>query len=227
MTFSVKATAAAVVFALAIVCQSAGAKNACETNSPVTLATALKLGTEKLTKITGESECGQDFAARLYATAKRIETEHALARRDLELVLQLDVWREALSKCRVGSWDLAYYYHGGGTMWGHGAARDCAPLEDFLAGLAKRLPFADGKGSVKAAKQIDDAIAFIKKIKPHGEDAESTEGSKAQFHAEVEQVTGYWDHLRYLIKEIPADEAKRIVAIAGDSLRWLRDDEGR
>ena len=39
---------------------------------------------------------------------------------------------------------------------------DVAEVEDFLAALSGRLPLAEGKGDPKAAKQIDDTVAFLK-----------------------------------------------------------------
>jgi hypothetical protein len=227
MKLSVKSTVIIIGFALIGGCRPGNTENVEDKRVPVTLATALKLGPDKLTKVIDEhqSEAGKDWAAKLYATAKRIETEHALAQRDLELVLQLNVWREALADCRVGSCNLARTYFSGGTMYGHGARRDCAALEDFLAGLAKRLPLAEGKGSTKAAKQIDDAIAYIKNLDPaHGEDSESIERAKVRLPAEVEGVTEYWDHLKDLIKDIPEAEANKIADFAVKSLRWLKDE---
>jgi hypothetical protein len=226
MKISVTLIVITIGFALACGCRSGDTENAEDKRVPVTLDTALKLGSWQLTKVVdvGESEAGQDLAARLYATAKRIETEHALARRDLELVLQLDVWREALADCRVGSCDLARIYFGGGTMYGHGATRDGAPLEDFLADLAKRLPLAEGKGSAKAARQIDGAIAFIKSLNlVHGQDLEPEEWAKTRFPAEVARVTEHWDHLKELIKDVPEAEANQISAFAVESLNWLKE----
>src|SRR5260370_22764315 len=46
-----------------------------EKKEPLTISQALKLGEEGLTEYTGLSEVGQDQAAELYATAKRITTE--------------------------------------------------------------------------------------------------------------------------------------------------------
>ena len=219
MKISVTLIVVAIGFALAIGCRPGDGKTAENKRVPVTSATALKLGPEQLTKVIDEfeSEAGQDYAAILYATARRIKTEQALARRDLELVLQLDVWRKALADCRVGSCSLA-------SMYGHGAARDCAPLEDFLADLAKHLPLAKGKGSVKAARQIDRAIAFIKKLNlSHGQDLDPEAWAKKRFSTEVAGVTEYWKHLKELIKDVPEAEANKISAFAVESLDWLKE----
>jgi len=203
---------------LPLAAQDGGGKKA-----PLTLATALKLGPAGLTKFTNASEAGQDRAAGLYATAKRIETEQALARRDLTLVPDLDSWRETLAQVRGGSCTLAYLVNGGGTMYSHGAARDCAPLEDFLAALATRLPLAEGKGDAKAAKQVDDALAFLRKLKAaEGATARSPEEEKARFAKEVKIIAQQWEALKARLGEIPAGEARRIATFAVESLGWLK-----
>ena len=56
-----------------------------EKKEPVTISQALKIGEEGLTEYTGLSEVGQDEAAELYATAKRITTEQALGQKNLRL----------------------------------------------------------------------------------------------------------------------------------------------
>jgi len=71
-----------------------------EKKEPLTISQALKLGEEGLTEYTGLSEVGQDQAAELYATAKRITTEQALGQKNLQLVLDLDGWRQVISRCR-------------------------------------------------------------------------------------------------------------------------------
>lgn len=222
MKITVSLTAIIIGSALAIGCRPGDTENNTKQRDAVTLSAALKLGSDRLTKIVdvGESEAGQDYAARLYAAAKRIETEHALAGHDMELVLQLDAWRKALSDCRVGSYDLAAVHFGGGTMHGHDAMRDCVPLETFLAGLAKRLPLAHGNGSARAAKQIDDTIAFIENFKQANRQDMGTEGGFAE---KMERITGYWMHLKCLLRDIPEGEADKIAAFAVESLDCMKD----
>src|SRR4051812_32408357 len=118
-------------------------------NEPLTTADALKLDEESLTKYTGMSEVGQDEAAELYATAKRITTEQELGQKDLRMVMELDRWRNAVSKCRGSIYSLAYDINGGGTMYSHAQRRDISTAEAFLAKLAKSLPLASAKGDEK------------------------------------------------------------------------------
>ncbi|MCE9518825.1 MAG: hypothetical protein K8R87_04585 [Verrucomicrobia bacterium] len=188
------------------------------------MAAALKLGVEELTQITGPSEVGQDHAAYLYATAKRVETEHALAQKNVQLVIELHRWREAIAKSRGSAYTLAYVINGGGTMYTHGHARDCAFVEDFIADLAKRLPLPEGKGDKDAVKVIEDAIALIKKLQPLDVgDVKSQKKAKADLAVEVTRVTEFWTNLKYMIDQVPAEEANRIAAFAAEALGWLRE----
>lgn len=181
----------------------------------VTSALALRLGAYRMTRIvdTGRSECGQDYAAKLYAAAKRIETEQALAQRDLELVYDLNTWREALASCRAGAWVLAEYVHGGGTAWGHNAERDCAELEDFLAHLATRLPIAEGSGNVEADKVIDQVIDTVSCFK-------SDFGNAEQLKSDITQCVRSLVSLKDLIQAVPPIEAKEIAVVATEHYRF-------
>ena len=195
-------------------------------SAPITATQALKLGVEGLTEFTGPSEVGQDEAARLYATARRLETEQSLAKKNLKLVTELDEWRSLLDICRGRCFDLAYIINGGGTMYTHGHARDCAEVEDFLATLAKRLPLAEGKGDKKASKQINDAIVFMKKLKPYSSgDAKADKESRDQFNNQIKEAEEHWTSLRYAIEAVPAEDAKMIAAFANDALSWLKESE--
>jgi hypothetical protein len=197
-----------------------------EKKPPLTVAIALKLGVEGLTSYTNPSEAGQDQAARLYAAARRLKTENALAQEDLAQVPVLDSYRDVLSKCRVGSCELAYIVNGGGTMYHHGEARDCASVEDFLVDVAKQLPFGEGKGSAKATAKIDAAIAFLKTLKTYDSgEADANKEAAANLDAERDRVIEHWQDLKYYIAEIPAREADRIAAFAEDSLGWLKPQE--
>jgi len=191
---------------------------------PMTIARALKLGLGGVLEQADQSEAGQDEAARLYAAARRLATENALAKKDLELVLQLDEWRGVLSKCRGQSCTLAYYVNGGGTMYSHGGARDCAEVEDFLATLSKELPLAEGKGSAKADTKIDNTIAFLKALKPYESgDADSASETRTAFAEEQSRAIEQWQNLKYMVDEISAAQAVKVVGFAEDSLSWLKE----
>jgi hypothetical protein len=118
------------------------------------------------------------------------------------------------------SFAMAYIINGGGTMYSHGAARDCAAVEDYLSKFAKSLPLGEGKGSAKATKRIDGAIAFLKTLKPSDPDDKEAAASLA---AEREKTIELWENLRGMISEIPASAAESLAAFAEESLGWLKD----
>ena len=192
----------------------------------VPLAQALKLGPEKLTKFTDESEAGMDAAAVLYATAKRVTTERALAEKDLNLVLQLDTWRDAIQDCRQSAFSLGYIVNGGGTMYSHGSARDQASLEDFLATFSKNLPIAVGKGSPKAKKKFAEALAFMKTLKvfESGEDATDKE-SKANLDTEIKRAAQAWETLQSMCEELPPELALQVATFSTLVLAQLKEEE--
>ena len=74
---------------------------------------------------------------------KNFTREQAFGQKDLRLVLDLDGWREVISKCRRSCMSRGYITNGGGTMSGHQATRDSVAVEDFLAELSKSLPFPE------------------------------------------------------------------------------------
>lgn len=194
-----------------------------EKKGPVTYAIALKLGPHKLTEYTGGSEAGQNHAATLYATAKKLETEQALAKKDLESVVALNEWRDAITKIRQGAFGLIYIYNGGGTMFSHAGTRDAATAEDFLARLAKSLPLAEGKGSAEAVAKIDDYIKFIKTLDLNDVGADvATPEAKVHLAEESKRVIEHWESLKFQIQQIPADEAMMIVNFVADAFGWLR-----
>jgi hypothetical protein len=130
---------------------------------PVSMELALKLGPEKLTRIVGGSEAGQDIACQLYAAAKRLQTENRLAKQDLRLVTELDWLRRTLGDCIDGFCSMAYGINGGGTMYTHAESRNDASLEDFLADFSKH-PSAGGKGDPESIARLEKLIQYVSKL---------------------------------------------------------------
>jgi hypothetical protein len=192
---------------------------------PVTAAQALKLGAEKLATehMKDESEAGQDEAAQLYATALRLKTENALAKKDLRDVDTLAHMRETLSNCRESSIDLAGFINGGGSMFGHASARDCAAVEIFLSEIVELgFPPAAGEGSSKARKAVDQHIAFLKKLKP-GEAANDKE-MLAEFNKYRQEGMQAWENLGYLLDGLSQETADAFVEFALDTTEWLKEE---
>ncbi|HEY5991699.1 MAG TPA: hypothetical protein VIU10_03895 [Candidatus Udaeobacter sp.] len=215
-----KILVAALTFAL--VSHFANAQNTDKREEPLTISEALKLNAEGLAQYTGYSEGGLDDAAYVHATAKRIETEHALAQKNLRLVISLHQWREVISECRRSIFSLAYIINGGGTMYVHGEKRDCAAVEDFLTELSKSLPLPEGKGDAKAGKVIDDTILVIKNL--HA-DSKKEQSALAN---EIKRIILDWRSLKSQIEDIPAEDAKKIAAFATDPVSWwlMNDEDG-
>lgn len=199
-----------VVFAMArFVC----AQDEEEKKEPVTISQALKLGAEGLTDQTGTSEVGQDEAAEYYAAAKRITTEQALGQKNLQVVLDLQNWRDVISACRKSCMAIGFITNGGGTMSGHQARRDAAAVEDFLADLSKSLPFPDAHGDPKAGEVIDRTVKLIKNLRAEKE-------QKAELAERVKGAVGAWTNLKQMIDQIPANDAKKIAFFATDPVSW-------
>lgn len=100
----------------------------------------LEMELEGLAEVLGDrSEAGEDRAARIFATAKRVETENRLAKQGVARVVRLDDWRGAIERWQDLQLETRAREAGGGTMWGHLAARDDVELERFLAAHADEL----------------------------------------------------------------------------------------
>jgi hypothetical protein len=194
------------------------AQDANEKKEPLPVSQALKLGEEGLIEYTGSSEVGQDRAAEFYATAKRITTEQTLGQKDLRLVLDLQSWRQAISDCRKSFFSLAYVVNGGGTMYSHGERRDCSAVEDFLAEFSKSLPLDEDKGDPKADKVIEHAIELIKNLKADRE-------QKTQLADGIKRATESFTNLKYMVDEIPGEQAKKVADFATEPMLWVLSEE--
>ena len=193
------------------------AQDANKSQEPVTVAQALKLGEEGLTEYTGLSEVGQDEAAEYFAAATRLTTEQELGQKNLQLVLDLQNWRELITACRRNINSLAYTVNGGGTMYSHGERRDVSQVEKFLAEFSKSLPLPDGKGDPNATKVIDRTIALIKSLRAPERKSELAEKAKS--------ATESFARLKDVLGGIPAADAKKIAMFATDGVSgWLLDD---
>jgi hypothetical protein len=184
-----------------------------EKKPPVTISQALKVGEEGLTEFTGLSEVGQDQAAEYYATAKRITTEQELGQKNLQLVLDLQNWRDVISACRRSPMLIGFITNNGGTMSGHQARRDAVAVEDFLAEISKSLPFPDAHGDAKAGNVIDRTIALIKNLHAPRE-------QKAELSDRVKSAVEVWTNLKHMLDEIPDADAKKIAFFATDPVSW-------
>jgi hypothetical protein len=123
------------------------------------LDVVLALSIEDLALKMGDpSEAGMDRAARLWATAKRVETEGELAKHSVRRVEVLAVWRSALDRWQDLQLEIVYMDAGGGTMWSHMMSRNDAELEKFLSGVAAQLPVEEKEPDPQTAKALDELL---------------------------------------------------------------------
>lgn len=104
------------------------------------------------------SEAGLDRAARLWATAKRVETEGRVAKRSVRRVGVLSNWRFALDRWQDLQLELVATATGGGTMWGHLRSRNDVDLEKFLAGVADQLPLEGNDTGPVTSKALEELL---------------------------------------------------------------------
>jgi hypothetical protein len=111
-------------------------------------------------------------------------------------------------------------------MYSHASNRDGSLIEDFLSSFTKRLPLKEGEEDPKANKQIDAAIAQIKKLM--GADLGDDQSNKDMgelMEAERADTIAEWENLKMMISSVSAEEAAKIVKFAADSLKWLKIEE--
>jgi hypothetical protein len=177
----------------------------------ISIEEALKLGVEGIaTKLEDESEAGLDSAATFYATAKRLRTEQSLAAKDLRLVLDLDIFRQAVSAWLDAWYEGMYFVSGGGTMWGHMQSRSRAGLEDTLAELAKRMPLKEGSATTEMLTKwgkVEKAIAKAKVF----EDADAE--MKAMWAAHQKVMHAKWERLNFELQAIPDAGAQMLMKL--------------
>ena len=191
----------------------------------IPLAQALKLGPEGLAaKLGDESEAGLDAAAVYYATAKRMQTEQSLGEKDLRLVLDLDLLREAAAEWLDAWYGGMYYVSGGGTMWGHLQARSQAGLEDALAELAKRMPLKPGNATAETLAKWGKLEKVIAKAKVF-EDAEPE--MKAMWKTQQKVLKEKWERLHYEFQAIDEADVQVLLKVLMPSAEELEGMAGQ
>jgi len=191
----------------------------------IPLAQALKLGPEGLAaKLGDESEAGLDAAAVCYATAKRMQTEQSLGEKDLRLVLDLDLLREAAVEWLDAWYGGMYYVSGGGTMWGHLQARSQAGLEDALAELAKRMPLKPGNATAETLAKWGKLEKVIAKAKVF-EDAEPE--MKAMWKTQQKVMKEKWERLHYEFQAIDEADVQVLLKVLMPSAEELEGMAGQ
>lgn len=192
----------------------------------ITQDQALKAGPDKLMEILGdESEAGMDHAAILYSIAKRLETETALAKKDLLLVQQLDELRGPLTRWQDEVMTLGYIMTGGGTMWSHQSARNAASREDLLAVIAKDMP-VEAPENPTTLKAWEKVKAEIEKLALPKDAAEFDPEAPKNFAEQKEKLLAHWQEMDFALYALPAKAANTVVEYAAQALEMLEPEEG-
>lgn len=187
-----------------------------------TAAQALKLGVEKMAEKINGGEAGEDQAALIYATAKRLETENALAQKNLALVVELNHWRESLGTMIDQMCGLAYTLNGGGTMYSHASSRNNVGLEKFLAELSKQLPFGEGKGDEQATEKLKKLGSFISKLTIDADLEKEIDPSMLNgFKEDKANLVKEIDQLQASFSYLPGPAAKGIASFLVKNASWL------
>ncbi len=180
-----------------------------EAPPPISAAEAVKLGVEGIAEKRGDqSEVGYANAAVTFAAAKRLETENALAAKDISLVVELDHFRDL-----IANWDMAwsealYSAAGGGTMWARLPAHLEASGEEMLAKLAKRLPLKPGSASAETLTKWNRVGKVIEKatVPEHADEA-----TKAGWKGQKESLHALWESLGYELQAIEDSDARLLL----------------
>jgi hypothetical protein len=180
-----------------------------DTPPPLSMAEALKLGPEGIAEKRGDlSAVGMGSAAIFYATAKRLETENALAAKDLFLVVELDRYRKAIAEWD-GAWSEAMYAaSGGGTMWVHLSSHLEASREELLATLAKRMPLKEGNATPETLAKWNGIGAAIEAA-PVPEFAD--EETKQNWPQQKKVLHAIWERFSYEFQAL--DEADALLIL--------------
>jgi len=193
-----------------------------EPRKAFTQAQALKLGEEKIADALKGGEAGEDQAARIYAAAKRLETENKLAQRDVEQILELGYWRKVLNDCTDGFCMTAYGINGGGSMYSHAANRNDADLELFLAGFAQKLPLQPGTGDPASLAKVEKMGTFVSELKVMEDLGPET---MKIFKEEQAKLISALQNLKAIAAGLPAPQCKAVVAFVEKSASWIEFSE--
>lgn len=193
------------------------------------LEAVLKLTPEELAEKFGDpSEAGTDRAARLWAVAKRVETESRLARRSVRRIMVLNHLRSSLDVWQDLQLEITYIDAGGGTMWGHLMSRNDATLEEFLAGIADHLLVVELDPDVQATKEVDDLLLAAEKwLKKVEESRELSEGLQEEVVSIRERLKGAHEQLKWAFAAIGDKETEeKVLSYCREAMKGKKIAEG-
>jgi len=178
---------------------------------PMSISEVLKLTPEELAqKLGNSSEAGEDHAARLWAVAKRAETDATLGKKSVQAMQRLNEWRTVLNKWADHLLFARGIESGGGTMWSHLSARNDAWIESFLAKHMTSLSAEPKEGGkefktdyLKTVNATIDAG-----LKEFGED---NDHMRKQGLTLKEELKNTYSYLQYLLRGLPEGPVKKAV----------------
>ncbi|BDS07574.1 hypothetical protein NT6N_26140 [Oceaniferula spumae] len=160
-------------------------------------------------KLGNSSEAGEDHAARLWAAAKRIETDSKLGKSSVQAVQRLNEWRQVLNKWADLKLQVQGIESGGGTMWSHLSARNDAWIEDFLS---KHITLLSAEPAEKGKEFNSDYLKTLNAILDAGtKEWKDNEYMQKQAVVVKEELKNTYFHLKYMIQTLPDGETKNAV----------------
>ena len=130
---------------IAVLCNATHPIDAQE--KPMSIIEVLKHTPEELAqKLGNSSEAGEDYAAQLWTSAKRAQTDATLGKTSVQAIQRLNQWRQALNSWQDLKLHARSIKSGGGSMWGHLSARNDTNIAAFLAKHATTLSAEPAEG---------------------------------------------------------------------------------
>lgn len=176
----------------------------------MSIAEVLKHTPEELAqKLGNSSEAGEDYAAQLWASAKRAQTDAALGKTSVQAIQRLNQWRQVLNSWQDLKLHAKGIESGGGSMWGHLSARNDADIEAFLAKHVSTLSAEPTEGGKPFESNYLKTIhALI--------DAGTKEFKEMDYLQEMaastkKELQTAYANLQYLLRTLPEGDVKKAV----------------
>ena len=179
----------------------------------------LKIGVDDLAvKLGNASEAGEDDAAQLWATARRLKTEAALGKSSVQAVKRLAEWRAVINRWMDAAVFSSSIESGGGSLYSHIANRNDAAIEAFLAKYYVALSAVPKKG---APCQLEFNKKALANIKAGLKEADADDESGQDFAKRMtDTLNREQENLRYLLQHLSDEKVKKEVT------KWLMERSG-
>lgn len=185
--------------------------NSFAAEKPMTISNVLQYTPAQLVKEMGYAgEAGENRAAKIWAAARRSQTNYTLGKKSVQAVLRLDQWRMMLNEWEDLKLQARAMESGGGTMWSHMSIRNDAWIESFLAQHAIQLSAkpkpSDVQFTANYLKTINAKIdAGVNKF---GNDTPSIQDQSKMLKKKLENAYFY---LSSILNTLPSGSVKTAV----------------